>query len=81
MVNLGNALSRVGVVVMIYWSPEMALRHQLDPDEPDKLVSAYLYLAEQDYVDPERVGIGGFSAGAAFALMAAADRRIRDQIY
>ena len=81
VVNLGNALSRAGVVVMIYWSPEMVLRHQLDPDEPDKLVSAYLYLAEQDYVDPERVGIGGFSAGAAFALMAAADRRIRDQIY
>jgi predicted esterase len=81
VVNLGNALSRAGVVVMIYWSPEMALRHQIDPDEPDKLVSAYLYLAEQDYVDPERVAIGGFSAGAAFALMAAADRRIRDQIY
>ena len=35
VVNLGNALSRAGVVVMIYWSPEMALRHQIDPDEPD----------------------------------------------
>ena len=80
VVNLGNALSRAGIVVMIYWSPEMALRHQLNADEPDKLVSAYLYLAEQDYVDPERVGIGGFSAGAAFALIAAADRRIRDRI-
>ena len=31
VVNLGNALSRAGVVVMIYWSPEMVLRNQLDP--------------------------------------------------
>ena len=80
VVNLGNALSRAGIVVMIYWSPEMALRHQLSANEPDRMVSAYLYLAEQDYVDPERVGIGGFSAGAAFALIAAADPRIRDRI-
>ena len=80
VVNLGNALARAGYVVMYQWSPAMSLRHRIDPGQVDNLVSAFLYLEEQDYVDPERAGLGGFCVGASFALVAAADARIRERV-
>ena len=81
VVNLGNALARAGYVVMFHWSPAMALQANIEPAETGNLVWAFQYLAERDYVDPERVGLGGFCVGASFALVAAADPRIRDHVY
>ena len=81
VVNLGNALARAGFVVMYDWSPAMGLGYQIEPDQVANLVSAFLYLEEQDYVDRERVGLGGFCVGASFALVAAADAGIRDRVY
>ena len=80
VVNFGNALARSGFVAMFYWSPTMGLRHNLDPEEIENLVWAFQYLAGLDYVDHERVGMGGICVGASFALVAAADPRIRDQV-
>ena len=80
VIRLGNALARAGLVAMFHWSPAMALRHNLDPTEIDNLVWAFQYLAGTDFVDPHRVGMGGFCVGASFALVAAADARIRDQV-
>ena len=80
VINLGNALARAGYVAMFHWSPTVGLRANIDPDGPDKLVWAFLYLADREYVDRERVGLGGFCVGASFALVAAADPRIRDQV-
>ena len=71
VVNLGNALARAGIVVMFDWSPDMGQGYQLDPNEPDNLVSAFLYLEGQEYVDRERVALGGFCVGASVALVAA----------
>ena len=81
VVNLGNALARAGIVVMFDWSPDMGQGYQLDPNEPDNLVSAFLYLEGQEYVDRERVALGGFCVGASVALVAAAAPRIRDRVY
>ncbi len=81
VVNLGNALARAGYVVMFHWSPTMALRANIEPAETGNLVWAFQYLAEREYVDPERVGLGGFCVGASFALVAAADPRIQEQVY
>ena len=81
VVNLGNALARAGYVVMFHWSPTMALRANIEPAETGNLVWAFQYLSEREYVDPERVGLGGFCVGASFALVAAADLRIRDQVH
>ena len=80
VINLGNALARAGYVSMFHWSPTMAIHHNLDPVEVDRLVQAFQYLADREYVDQERVGLGGFCVGASFALVAAADSRIRNQV-
>ena len=80
VVNLGNALARAGFVTMFHWSPTMALRHNIDPNEIENLVRAFQFLSDQDFVDPQRVGLGGFCVGASFALVAAADARIRDNV-
>ncbi|PKB78421.1 MAG: hypothetical protein BZY88_18440 [SAR202 cluster bacterium Io17-Chloro-G9] len=80
VVNLGNALARAGFVTMFHWSPTMALQNNIDPAEIENLVWAFQYLKERDFVDRRRVGIGGFCVGASFALVAAADGRIRDDV-
>ena len=80
VVNLGNALARAGFVVMFHWSPTMALQYNIDPTEIENLVWAFEYLREREFVDRDRVGIGGFCVGASFALVAAADSRIRDDV-
>ena len=81
VVNLGNALAGAGYVVMFHWSPTMALRANIEPAETGNLVWAFQYLSEREYVDPERVGLGGFCVGASFALVAAADPRISEDVH
>ncbi len=80
VINLGNALARANFVVMYQWSPAMGVSEKIDPAEPENLVSGFRFLEQQEYVDHERVGLGGFSVGASFALVAAADERIRDRV-
>ncbi len=80
VINLGQALARTGFAVMYYWSPTMGEQAQIDAGEIANLVAAFRHLRQEDYVDPERVGLAGFSVGASFALVAAADPRIADDI-
>ena len=80
VVNLGESLARAGFATMFHWSPTMALKHNIDPAEVDNLVHAFLYLRSREFVDQERVGMGGFCVGASCALVAAADPRIRDDV-
>ena len=80
VVNLGQALARAGFAVMYYWSPTMGERAQVDAGEIANVVTAFDHLRQQDFVDPDRVGLAGFSVGASFALVAAADPRIADGI-
>ena len=81
VVNLGYALARAGYVVMYHWSPDMGFGYRIEPGEVGNLTSAFLYLEQQDYVDPDRVGLGGFCVGASFALVAAAADGIRDRVH
>ena len=80
VINLGKALARAGFAVMYYWSPTMGEKAQVDAGEIANLVAAFQHLREEEYVDPQRVGLAGFSVGASFALVAAADPRIADNI-
>ena len=80
VINLGEALARAGYVAMFHWSPTMGLEARIDPAVPKELVQAFRHLEEQDYVDRERIGLGGFSVGASLALVAASDPRIRDRV-
>ncbi len=80
VINLGQALARAGFAVMYYWSSTMGERAQVDAGEIANIVAAFEHLRQQEFVDPDRVGLAGFSVGASFALVAAADPRIADGI-
>ena len=76
VVNLGHALARAGFAVMYHWSPELGGNANIDPSEIPALAAAFEHLRAQDFTDPQRIGLAGFSVGASLALVAAGDARI-----
>jgi acetyl esterase/lipase len=74
-----DALVRTGLVVLRPASPDLAAGI-IAPREVDGLVAAFQALQARPEVDPTRVGLAGFSVGGALSTVAAADRRIRDQV-
>ena len=80
-VNLGKALARSGFVTMLHWSPELGHDADIQREDPEKLVRAFEFLVAQEYVDPKRTGIGGFSVGGSFAMVAASDPRIAADVH
>ena len=79
VVGLAEGLAQSGVIVMIPWSQTMTEK-KVSANEIDSLVHAFTYLLTRERVDPERSGMGGFCVGASFAMVAAQDHRIRDQV-
>jgi len=91
VIRLSKAISRAGIVVVV---PDLYYPYRDQETLPEdvraltdafgtnveELVATIEYLREQDYVDPERVGMVGFSAGGGIALMAAADERVRTDL-
>lgn len=77
--RIAGGIARLGVVVAV---PESsALREsRVTAEEAGRLAEATLVAATRFEVDPDRVGIAGFSAGASVALLAAADPRIADRL-
>ena len=80
VVNFGNALARAGYVPMFSWSPTMGLQNNVDPAEVENLVWAFQHLRTLDFVDPDRIGMAGFSVGGSFTMVAASDSRISDDV-
>jgi len=76
---LGKALARAGFAALLYWSPAMR-DFRLDPDDLENIPLAYNWLIQQPYVDAERSGLLGTCVGGSFALMAAANPLVRDQV-
>lgn len=77
--RVAEGLARTGVAVLVpEWQSMMEGR--LRGGEPEKIAAAFDLLAERPEVDPERVGIFGFSVGGSLALVAAADPAIADRI-
>ena len=79
VVNLGKSLARSGMVVMIPWSENMT-NYVIEPNEVDELISGYKYLLKQDFVNPEKTGLGGFCVGASLVTVAASDETINAQV-
>ena len=77
--RLGAALARAGFAALLYWSPAMR-DVRLDPGDAERIALAYRWLIEQPGVDPERSGLLGTCVGGSFALLAAADPRIRERV-
>jgi acetyl esterase/lipase len=78
-VQFAEALARSGAVVLV---PESsALRAgEILPEEADSLLQAVDYLHGRPEVDPNRIGIFGFSAGGSIVLLAAETDVGRDEI-
>jgi dienelactone hydrolase len=76
---LGKALARAGFAALLYWSPAMR-DFRLDPEDIENISLAYHWLIDQPYVDPARSGLLGTCVGGSFALMAAANPLIRENI-
>ena len=74
-----TALARANVATLIVQSDRL-LSGAIDPDEPVNLVEAFTFLRAHPRVDPDRVGIFGFSAGGSIAALAAADPRIAQDV-
>ena len=79
VINLGNAVARTGIVVMIPWSERMAQRRVTEQEAGD-LVRGFEYLRSLDIVDENEVGMAGFCVGASLMMVAAQDERIRDDV-
>lgn len=79
VVRIASAIARLGVVVGVPDSTSLR-QTRIEPTEPAHLADAALLLMERPEVDPDRVGLAGFSAGASIALIAAADPRIAQRI-
>ena len=79
VVNLGNGLARAGFVAMFPWSETM-MGKRIHPSEPDNLVHAFTFLRGLEYVDQDRVGMGGFCVGGSISVIAASDPRINDAV-
>jgi acetyl esterase/lipase len=90
VVRLSTAAARAGMVVMI---PQLyyPFRENVLPEDVQDLVNAFgtnvreivasfQWLREQPYVDRDRVGIFGASAGGGIGLVAAADPGIRRDV-
>lgn len=79
IVRIASAVARIGVVAAV--PDSSALRElRLEATEPAHLADAVLLVGGLPEVDPDRVALAGFSAGASIALVAAADPRIANDL-
>jgi dienelactone hydrolase len=77
--RVADGLARTGVAVLVPDS-RVLLAGRLEAGEIDGVVRAFEVLAARPEVDPDRVGILGFSVGGSLALLAAADPRIAEEV-
>ena len=77
--RVADALARTGLAVLVPDS-RVLLEGRLEVGEIDGVVRAFDLLASRPEVDPQRVGVAGFSVGGSLALLAAADPRIADRV-
>lgn len=79
LVNFADAVARVGFVALV---PEFEnlKGFRVRPSDVDEVVASYEYLAGLPEVNPERVGLFGFSYAGGLAVLAASDPRIADRV-
>ena len=65
---------------MLYWSQDMELRSNIDPNEIESLVWAFQHPRSRQLIYQGPAGMGWFSVEGSLAMVAAADQRIRDHV-
>jgi dienelactone hydrolase len=79
IVRVADALARSGVAVLVPDSRTL-LEGRLEVGEIEGVVDAFQLLASRPEVDPDRIGIVGFSVGGSLAMLAARDSSIAAQV-
>ena len=79
LVRIAEDSARKGVVMLVPFSDRLD-DERIEPEEIDALVAEFQYIQELPEVDPARVGFFGASVGGSRALVAAADKRIADDV-
>lgn len=79
LVNLAEAMARVGIVAMLM-TTDTLIAYELLPKDADAVSQAVLRLQSWPGVGANRVGIVGFSAGGALASLAAAEPQMQGHI-
>ena len=77
--RVADGLARTGAAVLVPDSRTL-LSGRLEVGEIDGVVLAFQALAARPEVDPDRIGIAGFSVGGSLAMLAAGDPRIADEV-
>ena len=77
--RVADALARSGIIVLVPDSRTL-LEGRLEVSEVGGVVDAFTLLASRPEVDPDRIGIVGFSVGGSLALLAAGDSEIAGQV-
>ena len=78
--RVADGLARTGVAVLVPDS-RVLLEGRLELGEVDGVVRAFQVLAARPEVDPQRLGVVGFSVGGSLALLAAGDPRISNEVH
>ena len=80
LINLAEALSRLGIIVLIPWTETQKTHYLSSEYEVDALVNGFKYLESLPETKSDSVGIMGYCTGASMGLIAAADKRIRNDV-
>lgn len=75
LLRLATGLARDGIVVLLP-RPVQLTQGRIAYEEVEAIVGAFRFLQDQPYVNPQRIGLVGFSVGSSLALIAAADPTI-----
>jgi len=79
LVNFADAMARAGFVALVPQFVNMK-DFRVRPSDVGELVASYEYLASRRDVEPERVGLFGFSYAGGLSVLAAADPEIADRV-
>lgn len=79
LINLSRSFAREGIVVVNMGTPAL-FNFEVTTQDSEAVVQTFQTIAHWPGVDPNRIGILGFSAGGTLACLAAIDPRIRDEL-
>ena len=79
LVNFSDALARAGYVALV---PDFVnlKEFRVRPSDVDEFVGSYEYLETHARVDPDRIGLFGFSYAGGLAVLSASDPRIAERV-
>ena len=80
LVNLSEALARLGIIVLIPWTDTQKTQFLSSENEVNALVNGFKYLNSLPQTKNNNVGIIGYCTGASMGLIAATNQEIRNEV-